>query len=131
MRASDGGRELVVVAEDEDDIREAVVLTLLEAGYRVIDVASVEDLARVLATEKPVIALLDLHLRGGTSEPIVAELVARETPPAILLISASTEAERLAEHHKVALLPKPFDLDTLLGHVERARDSQPFRAQQE
>jgi CheY-like chemotaxis protein len=112
---------LVLVVDDDPDILEAICDILEVEGYRVARARhGGEALARVEA-ERPALILLDLMMPvmdGLTfaqtlrSRPAVADVP-------IVVISADGNRLRAAPVGAVGYLAKPFDIDSLLGHVAR------------
>ena len=60
--------QLVLVVEDEDDIRELVGYNLFKEGLRVTGVRSGEEGLQAVEKEQPSLILLDLHFRSGDGE---------------------------------------------------------------
>lgn len=129
MSAERGGRPsgvqptaaCVIVAEDEPDLREAIVELVVDAGYTAVhEVSTVRDLRAAIAEKNPVAITLDLNLADDSSETILDELTARAPPIAIVLVTASVDAPAIAERYGVELVVKPFELDTLLEALARA-----------
>ena len=106
----------VLVLEDETAIAEALIEILGVEGYRVRTAATVDQARAMIAAREPSIVLLDYMLAAGaTSESLLVELLTRRSKVAILLYSATSAAVPVAKRHGVRFLPKPFDLDVLLG----------------
>lgn len=115
----------ILVVEDSDVIRRVIGLILEGAGYRVsaTDRASVAlDLAR---RDGPDAVILDLALVDGDGRDVLRRLKqdpATESIP-VVVISAFSDALNSAERWYVAdVIPKPFDVDDLLGRLRRAVD---------
>ena len=77
-------------------------------------VAAVHSLGLTVATVAP---LLDVHLRGERSDPLIGECHARRPPIPVVLVTGSADIsqERLGDAD--AVLPKPFELEELLTTV--------------
>lgn len=116
--ASEEDLRIVVVAEDEDDLRLAIAELLEDAGFVVVDVADVSRLRRVLANLTPLALLLDFHLRDDSSDALIGELAGTTLATRTVLMSASPEARAAAARHGVTLMPKPFDIEQLLSTIE-------------
>jgi two-component system, response regulator PdtaR len=98
-----------------------LALLLQEHAWRVLGPAgTVAEALRLLADERPDVALLDLNLRGEPVTPVAEELRARGVP--LVLASAYdsrglTAAAALAE---VPNLSKPTDERRLLAALAQA-----------
>ena len=121
-----GGQETVLVAEDEDAVREFVQRVLTGAGYRVFTAANGAR-ALAAAAELPKIDLLftDVVMPGMNGVQLAAML--RETRPDLPVVYASGYAEggvlraALDDEH-VPYLPKPFTADALIARVRETLD---------
>ena len=109
----------MLVVEDAEAIRTALVEALEDAGFRAIGVDGLAGARRRLAeTARPVL-LVDLDLGDGTSgEELLIELdrAGRRVPAAV--VTAAANGRVVAERNDVRCLGKPFDLDHLLEVVE-------------
>jgi two-component system alkaline phosphatase synthesis response regulator PhoP len=114
--------ELVMVIEDEKEIRDLVRYNLERAGYRVSALPGGEDtLDRVFAS-RPDLLVLDLMLPGMNGLEILREV--RSEPatrelPVIVLTARAAEMDRLLgfEHGADDYLTKPFSPRELEARV--------------
>jgi CheY-like chemotaxis protein len=121
-----GGQETVLVAEDEDAVREFVQRVLTGAGYRVFTAANGAR-ALAAAAELPELDLLftDVVMPGMNGVQLAATL--RETRPDLPVVYASGYAEggvlraALDDEH-VPYLPKPYTADALIARIREALD---------
>lgn len=121
-----GGPETVLVAEDEDAVREFVQRVLTGAGYRVFPAANGAK-ALALAAKLPKLDLLftDVVMPGMSGVQLAAALA--ETRPDLAVVYASGYAEEgvlraaLDDDH-VPYLPKPFTADALIARIRDALD---------
>jgi signal transduction histidine kinase/ActR/RegA family two-component response regulator len=117
------GRGRILVVDDEDFVRESVVLSLERLGYEVVDAESGHDAIEVFRQRSHEIdlVLLDLMMPGLSGEDTFQVL--REIRPdvPVLLSSGYDEGEavgRLALDGLAGFLPKPFDPDALGAKVK-------------
>ena len=121
-----GGAETILVAEDEDAVREFVERVLTGAGYRVFTAANGAK-ALAVAAELPKFDLLftDVVMPGMSGVQLAAALA--ETRPELLVVYASGYAEEgvlraaLDDDH-VPYLPKPFTADALISRIRETLD---------
>jgi CheY-like chemotaxis protein len=116
-------RKLVLVVEDDRDLRDAIVLLLEHEGYDVVfapDGKAALDLLRqgvvpgaiVLDLMMPVMSGWDFR-RHQLADPALASIP-------VIVLSADPGAARLAGSPGVRdLLWKPVDVESLLGSLER------------
>jgi DNA-binding response OmpR family regulator len=109
-----------LVVEDDPDIQEVVCDVLADDGYAPLAASDLRTAREHLASRNPVVVYLDLMLGQEWGGDLLAELAHANDSPAVLLASASLEADSLAKRYGVNLLRKPFDIDTLLERVREA-----------
>ncbi|MDP1962353.1 MAG: PAS domain S-box protein [Reyranella sp.] len=123
-----GGSERILVAEDNDDVREGVVAQLQRLGY---DVTEAPDgsaaLAKLEAASQPYDLLLtDVIMPGPMNGKALADEAARRWPGTkIVFMSGYTENTIIHEGRLdsgVLLLNKPFARRDLAAIVRRALD---------
>ncbi len=121
-----GGSDVpvVVLAEDERDLRTVIADCLLAEGYVVLAVPCVEHLQRAMGAVTAAAIVVDLNLGTDTSEGVIDELVRSGRGAAIVLVSAAANARAVARKHGVRLVAKPFELDELVEAVHEAAQSQ-------
>jgi DNA-binding response OmpR family regulator len=111
----------ILVAEDQADIRDLIVLNLRQAGYQVQAVA---DGSAALATQLEAasdLLLLDLMLPGMDGLEVCKALRARgRATPILMLTAKSTELDRVLGLELGAddYLTKPFSMAELLARVK-------------
>lgn len=113
----------ILVCEDEDAIRDFVVINLERSGYSVQDVASGEDALEVFDRQNGNfdIALLDIMMPGIDGFAVCKELRARSSRLGIIMLTAKTQ-----EMDKVRGLmlgaddyvAKPFSPSELVARVD-------------
>lgn len=113
----------ILVCEDEDVIRDFVVINLRRGGYDVVDVNCGEDALRVFEAEKGNfdIALLDIMMPGIDGFQVCKQLREKSPTLGIILLSAKTQ-----EMDKVSglmigaddYITKPFSPSELTARVD-------------
>src|SRR5205807_2093693 len=115
-------RPTVLVADDDDGIRQWLHTTLSIKGWRVVTVASAPDALTAIPAEHPDLIVLDQHMPEMTGLECAAELRANGIDGPIILISAlvAREAVELAERLHVVPVSK-VDHSTLLATIDVVR----------
>jgi DNA-binding response OmpR family regulator len=118
-----GGRSRVLVAEDDDALRELVVGRLEDDGHEVFEARSgheVLGLVRRIAldsfpTDDLDLVILDHRMPGLSGVEVLHELRARHSETPIILMTAFPDpwVDKLTQRLGAALLPKPFSLRAL------------------
>src|SRR5215468_5914237 len=129
--------DLVMVIEDEREIRDLVRYNLERSGFRVTAVADGEEGLRRLFASRPDLLVLDLMLPGRNGLEILREVRAEPATrdlPVIVLTARSAEMDKLLgfEHGADDYLTKPFSPRELVARAQALlRRAQPSRAEPE
>ena len=113
--------ETILVIEDNEALREGLVLNLVNRGYRVDSaVDGREGMQKALETQ-PDLVVLDIMLPGKNGLDILTELRNRGRSVPILILSGRDRTEHKVEGLTTGAddyLTKPFELPELLARVE-------------
>jgi two-component system alkaline phosphatase synthesis response regulator PhoP len=124
---------LVMVIEDEKEIRDLVRYNLERAGYKVVAIADGDQGLERLFASRPDALVLDLMLPGRNGLEILREVRNEPTTrdlPVIVLTARAAEMDKLLgfEHGADDYLTKPFSPRELVARVEALlRRSRPDR----
>lgn len=118
--ASSRTNKVILVVEDEIELSRLFIEVLSGAGYTVVPAYSVTDALFAIADQPFDAAILDVELRDGAVFPVADRLARLGTP--FLFASAVYLQAVPAAHRSVPFVGKPFEIDNLLAHVERALD---------
>ena len=114
--------DLVLVVDDDPELRESVQWLLQDEGLMIETAADGEQALERVAVARPALIVLDMGLpilSGEGFADALRELY--ETPPPIVVITAAGHAAEKAERvGAFAYLPKPFDMTELATVVHRA-----------
>ncbi len=111
----------ILVAEDQDDIRELLVMNLRNARYEVLAVADGVAALQSQNEQASDLLILDLMMPGMDGLEVCKALRARgRTTPILMLTAKSTELDRVLGLELGAddYLTKPFSLAELLARVK-------------
>lgn len=126
-----GGNEMILVAEDDESVRETVVAMLTDLGYRVLKAKDAQSALSIIESGMPIDLLFTDVIMPGPMKSTELARKARERMPdlAVLFTSGYTEDAfagpgRLGE--AVELLSKPYSREALarklrhmLAHARR------------
>ncbi len=110
----------VLVAEDDEGLRDVLVLGLTDAGYHVDSVERGDDAIDQLRWYEYDVAVIDWRMPGAEGIDVVAWARKHERPTALLMLTArDTPADRIRGLDSGAddYLVKPFDFGELLARV--------------
>lgn len=122
------GRLLVV--DDDGDIRDLLREQLLQAGFQVESAESIREAARILSSTTIDLVILDLTLPDGDGIDLCRQLIAADSSPAVIIISARDSApDRILGLETGAddYLTKPFEPRELLARVRNLLKRVPGR----
>ena len=117
-------RPLILIAEDERDIRELIVFTLQISGFNVIEVPNGEEAVKKATEKKPDLILMDVRMPRMTGYEACKALKDQDSTkdiPVVFLSAKGQEAEISAglELGAVEYFLKPFAPDELAEQVNK------------
>ena len=111
----------VLVIDDDPDVRQFIVATLEEQGYRVREAADGAHGLKEAAREKPDLVILDFIMPGLSGAEVANRLLSKRSDQAILFVSGYSETEAVRRVAPNApLLSKPFRAEALDKAVRSA-----------
>ncbi len=115
-------KPVVLVIDDEVQIRRLLQLTLESAGFKVLKAETGEEGIRRAASDRPDIIVLDLGLPDKDGKAVLKELRAWATVPVIILSVRDSESDIIACLDAGAddYLVKPYRSGELLARVRTA-----------
>lgn len=122
-----GTGEIILVIEDEPQVREYARAALSEHGYKVLEASSAKEAVAVFEREgKDLSAVLcDVILSDRSGFDLAEELMNRKQGLAVVMTSGFLEVSQrpLLSKHGYRYLQKPYALSSLLKIVREAIDS--------
>jgi CheY-like chemotaxis protein len=123
-----GGGALVLLAEDDDDVRTLAELVLRREGFEVTAVADGEAAVAAAERRPPAVAVLDVsmpRMDGLEAARRLRELPATKDIPIMLLTARVTDSDRRRgrEAGVDAQLDKPFSPKVLAHRVRALLDA--------
>jgi len=124
---------MVLVVDDDPDIREAIRQTLESEGYGVVTAADGREALDQLQTHPRVsLILADMRMPTMDGQELIAALRCKGNPTPVVVLSALSELRREGSLRlrsitgAAEVLGKPFNIETLLRvvahHVSSARN---------
>ena len=103
--------------DDEPSIRMLCRINLELDGHEVLEAESLAQARVVLSEQEIDVVLLDVHLGGERSDPLIRECHGRRPRVPVVLVTGSADGTEAKLSAADASLPKPFELDALLATV--------------
>jgi CheY-like chemotaxis protein len=125
------GRETVLVAEDEDALRQMVVEVLRIQGYTVLEAASGRQALEIWerAQRRVDLLLTDMVMPGGIMGSELARRLARECPQLKVIYtsgySPGMAGKDISLFERRNFLPKPYSIGKLAQFVRECLDDPP------
>jgi len=115
----------ILVVEDEEHLRN-LIQNALKPNYTVFTASSVIDAKYVLENSKIDIALVDIGLPESPGTDLLEEIVGRNLPTKVIMMTGNTQPETATELTKKGasdFISKPFGVEVLKSRVDSVYDS--------
>jgi DNA-binding response OmpR family regulator len=117
------GQPLVLVADDDEDIRSLVSFRLTRAGYDVVEASDGEEALRLATERSPDLAVLDVMMPKLTGLEVTRLLrdndLTKDVP--VILLTARVQEEDVAQGFEAGAddyIKKPFSPQELRARVQ-------------
>lgn len=117
-------RQRIAVIDDDSVIRDLLLMALDDEGYQGVVWTDEHDPIAFIHARRPDLVIIDLRLGGNEHGSRIIEALRQDAGyPSLPIIVLSADAQALAESEQrfaelnVTSIPKPFDLETLLGLI--------------
>lgn len=113
---------LVLVVEDEPQLRRFIRAALTAHGYRILEAERVSDALMLLTSHNPEVVLLDLGLPDGDGLELIPRVREWSAVPIIVLSARGREEDKVAALDGGAddYITKPFAVSELLARLRVA-----------
>ncbi len=118
-RAAPRFSDLVLVVDDEPDLRELLAEALEDAGYEVTVAENGLAALRAAEREHPALVLTDCTMPGLDGPALVRRLRSQPATSHIPVIAMSATRTAREALDDVPFILKPFDVDDVLSTIER------------
>lgn len=112
----------VLVADDDDLVRHALVDLLTLEGYRVVAAYDGQDALEAAQRDRPDLVVADLQMPRLWGDALIDRLRAAHVAAPVIIVTASAFTPATSP---ARLIRKPFDIDEFLAAVETTLDAAP------
>lgn len=115
-------QKLILVIEDDVDIRNSLKVILEGEGYAVLTAENGFDAMEILKTSKiPNLILLDMKMPVMNGWEFAIEFLSKHDhlSPIVVMTAAANAEKRAGEISAIGWLSKPFELDEMLKMVKK------------
>jgi putative nucleotidyltransferase with HDIG domain len=119
----DDSRSTILVADDEESLREICLEALQDAGYRVLEASNGQDALDVLHASNVDLVLSDMRMPVLDGMQLLERIVQEKLDVDFLVMTGFGTIETAVETMKkgaLDYLPKPFDISHLMLKVNKA-----------
>lgn len=110
-------KRIIMVVDDEPDIRDTVKRLLENNGYDVITATDADDCLEKLKKSKPDLVLMDVMMPGTPVSKAVPKIKTKVAYLSVVRISEAEKEDLLTSKNVVGFIQKPFDIGVLLKKV--------------
>ncbi len=110
---------LVLIADDDPNLREMLRMGLEVRGYRVITTADGRQVVELAIHERPDLIILDVHMVVHDGKWVAQQLREKHIDIPIFVLTGDAHPEHWAEElHAIGWVKKPFEFDALYAQLE-------------
>lgn len=112
---------LILVVDDEPDLREMLVTELQTMDVKTLEAANGKEAIKIVKSEKVDLVISDIRMPGGNGIELLIEAKKFNLKkPVFLFITAFSDItrEEIHAHGAEGLVSKPFDLPSLVENLE-------------
>ena len=124
VETSESPRRRVLIVDDELGVRESLRMAL-KGAYEVTAVGSAPEAVQALAASPPDVVLLDIVMPGVDGMALLEELRSRFPNLPIIMLTATKTVKTAVQAMKLGAfhyITKPFDVDDLRAHLDKASE---------
>lgn len=124
----------LLLVDDETDFRESACRYLKRLGFRVDEAEDGEEALNVSLNKKFDVVVMDIHMPGMSGLEALKNLMDREQPPKVIMLTGGGTIENAVESIKLGaydFLTKPAKLDDLARLVKRACETHELEKENE
>ena len=110
---------LVLIADDDPNLREMLRMGLELRGYRVITTADGRQAAEIAIHERPTLIILDVHMVVHDGKWVTQQLREKHIDIPVVLLTGDAHPEDWArDMGAISWVKKPFEFETLYAQLE-------------
>ncbi len=112
----------VLLVDDEPALLKVLGIKLRVSGFEVVTARDGVEALKLVEAVRPDILLLDVLLPGMDGLRVLEKLRRFSDLPVIVFSAQPENAQKAFSHGADDFLPKPFDVDDLVGRIDRLID---------
>ncbi len=123
---------IILLVDDEEDIREVLDISLSDLGYRVLTAANGEDALRIFRKENPPVVLSDIKMPGMDGIELLQKIKQENGDTEVIMITGHGDmnlAIKSLKYEATDFVTKPINDDVLEISLKRAFERISLRQQ--
>ncbi len=115
----------VLLADDEEDIRDVLRISLSDMGYKVYSAQNGEEALQIFQTVMPMIVITDIKMPGMDGIDLLKKIKRENPDTEVIMITGHGDMElaiKSLKYKAVDFITKPINVDALEISVSRARE---------
>ena len=116
----------LLIVDDETDFRESACRYLKRIGFQVEEAEDGEEALNISTNKKFDVIVLDIHMPGISGIETLEQIMQRETPPKVIMLTGGGTIQNAVESIKLGaydFLTKPAKMDDLTRLIKRAYEA--------
>ena len=125
MHRNDHSNHLLLLVDDEEDIREVLQLPLEDLGYRVVTADSAETALTIFRVNSPAIVLTDIKMPGMDGIELLKQIKRERPDTEVIMITGHGDMDlaiKSLKYEAIDFVIKPIHVDTLEIALDRAEE---------
>jgi len=115
----------ILILDDDKDVLDVMEEALMYEGFDVRTITATDNIFPLLEQYQPDILLID-YLLGGINGGEICSQIKKNSQtsslPVVILSAYPRVINSLGHYHCNKFIPKPFDLDELIGEINQLTD---------
>jgi DNA-binding response OmpR family regulator len=112
-------KKKILIADDEEDIRDTIKTILLEQGYDIITAKDSLELIKKIKQSKPDLILLDIMMPGPPIKEVIPKIKTKICFLSVLETSNKEKKELInSNKHIIDFIEKPFEINELVKKIK-------------
>lgn len=117
MTSPPGRNAAILIADDDALVRTVLRMALVAEGHTVVEAVDYPSIAAIDAATPLWLAILDIHMPGGSVHDSLDALARRTPAPTVLLLTGGSSPEATVADRVQGIARKPIELEDLRARV--------------
>ncbi|MCK5541409.1 MAG: hybrid sensor histidine kinase/response regulator [Desulfobacterales bacterium] len=118
-------KKLILLVDDEQDIREVLAIALTDIGYDVLEAANGKQALKIFKEESPTIVLTDIKMPGIDGIEILKKIKQKNPETEVIMITGHGDIDiaiKSLKYEAIDFITKPISSDALEIALKRANE---------